>query len=270
MQSINLQNIIALALRAGKAIMEVYESGDFQTTLKSDSSPLTRADKQSHRIIVEGLSNLYPQIPIISEEGLQIPFKVRERWKEFWLIDPLDGTKEFVKRNHQFTVNIALIRYKYPVLGVVYAPALQTLYFADEKGAYKQLDGELPFKLVVPHYPNYYSLRSVSSENESQSTEILIKKALEVKTHTKIGSSLKFCLLAENKADYYVRNKPLMEWDAAAGQAILETSGGRVYDAQGNRLSYNTETMMFEKLFAIGYQQNDGIGWKTLQNISLS
>jgi len=268
MQQINLENIIALAKEAGKAVMQVYESGYFDTQFKGDNSPLTLADRHSNKLITEGLKILYPHIPIISEEEPLPPFATRERWKEFWLVDPLDGTKEFIKRNHQFTVNIALIRYKYPVLGVVYAPALDTIYYAVEgNGAYKQERQEIPVRLIAPQYPDYYHIRSVSSEYADEAEEILIQKALEIKSHTKLGSSLKFCLLAENQADYYVRQKPLMEWDSAAGQAVLEMSGGKVFDAYGKRLTYNTETLLFEKLFAVGYQQHDETPWKTIKSI---
>jgi 3'(2'), 5'-bisphosphate nucleotidase len=262
---IDIADVISIAREAGKKILDIYTANNYHDSIikKDDKSPLTMADKASHEYIFQALQQKYPY-PIISEEGEEIPYSERRKWRKFWLVDPLDGTKEFIKRNGNFTVNIAFIVDEYPVLGVIYVPVTDVMYYADQNGAYKQQGNEEPIRLIVPELPDYYNLRGVSSESYSSEED---KKAMEILNITKsiaIGSSLKFCLLAENKADLYIRNNPLMEWDAAAGQAIIEISGGRVFNIDDERLAYNQPNLLISKVFGIGYRQNDGMGWKKL------
>ncbi|WP_163527364.1 3'(2'),5'-bisphosphate nucleotidase CysQ [Halobacillus ihumii] len=247
--------VIQAALDAGKEIMNIYET-DFDVEYKEDESPLTIADQRSHEIIKEVLQENYPEVPILSEEGAHLPYEERKLWKEFWLVDPIDGTKEFIKKNGEFTVNIALIRDGKPVLGVVYAPALDDLYVADEeRGAYKisavlESTGEelvgaerLPLLSSKPGVASVVASRSHMSEE----TEAFINQLKE--THDEVetvsaGSSLKLCLVAEGKADYYPRFAPTMEWDTGAGQAIVELSGGKVEVANEEvPLTYNKEVL---------------------------
>ncbi len=218
--------------------MEVYVEQDHGTTFKSDNSPLTRADTEAHEIILKGLEGLEPAFPVISEESADVPYEVRKDWKTFWLVDPLDGTKEFLKRNGEFTVNIALIHDGFPVFGVVGVPALSKLYFGVEgKGAFRMEKG----KTADIHVTGYQGgrLRVVGSRSHGSGE---LKKFLErVGDHECIsmGSSLKFCLVAEGKAHIYPRFGPTMEWDTAAAQCVVEAAGGAVTDLGGRRLRYN-------------------------------
>lgn len=247
MSKVDITNIVQIAREAGKLIMNIYQS-NFQIKEKEDESPLTAADEASHQWIYQQLTKCYPHIPILSEEGNEIAFSQRKEWPMFWLVDPLDGTKEFIKRNGEFTVNIALIEEGFPRLGVIYAPALDALYFAEQgKGAYRQLAGgemeplRLKEKAVIP-YVVVQSRSHSSAEGEAYLEEVrrrygntdLINK----------GSSLKFCLVAEGQADAYPRFVPTMEWDTAAGQAIVESVGGRVLTIEGERLRYNKESLL--------------------------
>ena len=230
---------------AGKAVMAVYEK-DFEVDFKEDESPLTEADLKANEIICRELNSLYPEIPILSEENKEIPYEARKNWNRFWLVDPVDGTKEFIKKNGEFTVNIALIENGTPILGVVYAPALEDLYTGDlENGAFK--NGEsLPLK--VNSNPNE-SLTVVASRSHlSQETEDFIEGLKEntknVETISK-GSSLKLCLVAEGAADYYPRLAPTMEWDTAAAHAVCLAACKRVFRHDNNEdLTYNKENLL--------------------------
>ncbi|MFG6147832.1 3'(2'),5'-bisphosphate nucleotidase CysQ [Halobacillus sp. B23F22_1] len=247
-----MKEIIQAALSAGKEIMKIYET-DFDIEYKEDESPLTTADQRSHEIIKTSLRTHYPNIPVLSEEGSQITYDQRKEWKQFWLVDPIDGTKEFIKKNGEFTVNIARIRDGKPVQGVVYAPALDTLYVADEdKGAYK-VEGVLSRKKVVAkalpiEKSDNGTVKVVASRSHmSEETKAFIEE-LELRYENvetlSAGSSLKLCLVAEGKADYYPRYAPTMEWDTGAGQAIVELSGGKVEVANDQKpLEYNKENL---------------------------
>ena len=239
------QSVIDVALHAGKAIMEVYESGNFEESLKSDSSPLTKADKVSHRIIVDGLAVLDETIPILSEEGSQISYEERKHWRRFWLVDPLDGTKEFLKRNGEFTVNIALIEGGRPILGVIYIPATGVLYYGERKrGAFRRsADGATEQIRVVP--PENGKIIAARSRSHAAPEEEDFFKRHGVTETVSAGSSLKFCLVAEGKAHVYYRHGPTMEWDTAAGQAIAENAGCRVlrFD-RDEALIYNKESLL--------------------------
>ncbi|NOZ60609.1 MAG: 3'(2'),5'-bisphosphate nucleotidase CysQ [Calditrichaeota bacterium] len=229
-----------MSLEAGNAIMEVYQSGDFNVEIKDDNSPLTRADSASHEIIKARLQEKYPEIPLMSEEGKEIPDEQRKNWEIFWLVDPLDGTKEFIKRNGEFTVNIALIRNNYPVLGVIFAPVLNTLYFGEAgKGCYKQLLGEKASPIHVADGSADGVIAVKSRSHSSEDEEKVLRQWNIVDTINK-GSSLKFCMVAEGKAHIYYRHGPTWEWDTGAGQAIVEAAGGTV-TANGERLRYNKQ-----------------------------
>jgi len=244
-----LELAIAAALKAGKKILEVYETEDFSVEMKSDNSPLTKADKASHQIISQHLSS--SQLPLLSEEGTHIPFEERKRWDYYWLVDPLDGTKEFIKRNGEFTVNIALMKGASPLAGVIYAPCLNTLYYgAKETGAYKKDNGDknsLPIveRLELQDLLQKDSVTIVASRSHSNpETEQFISR---FKNHElqSMGSSLKFMLLADSTADIYPRLAPTMEWDTAAAHAILNAVNRKVYQEDLNaELVYNKVNLL--------------------------
>jgi 3'(2'), 5'-bisphosphate nucleotidase len=255
-EGIVLDDVVALALSAGAAIMEVY-GGEFGVDVKADKSPLTEADRRSNQIIVEGLGRLYPGIPILSEEGKEIPYPLRAGWKALWLVDPLDGTKEFIKRNGEFTANIALIEDGFPVLGVVYAPAKRMLYYAEMgRGAYKVVGNGAPQKIRVRDVSADKIVVVASRTHLNDETKGFIGGLL--RHYKKIetisaGSSLKFCLVAEGAADVYPRIAPTMEWDSAAAHAILSAAGGKVVEFQKeNELRYNKENLKNPNFVAYG------------------
>ena len=233
LNKINIKKINNIAKKAGNKIMKIYQK-DFEVNYKNDNSPLTKADIESNNIITENLKKLYPEIPILSEENKEVPYNTRKNWEYFWLIDPLDGTKEFIKKNGEFTINIALIHKDTAVVGVIYAPALEILYYAQkEKGVFKQEKNKILQRLSIDDHPNNDTLKVIVSKSHyNQETEECVnhlknryKKPIEF---IRIGSSLKFCIIAEGKADIYPRLSPTMEWDTAAGQAIVEESKGKI------------------------------------------
>jgi 3'(2'), 5'-bisphosphate nucleotidase len=235
LNQIDIQDIVTIAKEAGKAIMQVYKQ-DFEVEYKQDNSPLTLADKKANDIIEDGLNRLSVNFPILSEEGKEIPYKDRKHWEYFWLVDPLDGTKEFVKKNDEFTVNIALIHKDTPVLGVVYAPALDKCYWSKKgRGAFR--DGQrLPLKTVDQRntYKVVASRSHMSDETQAFIDAIDTDKEKEL---ISIGSSLKICLVAEGEADIYPRLGPTMEWDTGAAHAIINETGKSL-----QRYEYNKET----------------------------
>ena len=270
---------IQAVIKAGKTILEVYKSTDFKVEEKVDKSPLTLADKRSHETVIKCLAEL--NIPVLSEEGKDIPFEERNKWDTYWLIDPLDGTKEFIKRNGEFTVNIAMIRENKPVAGVICVPDRDTLYFASiEIGSYKA-DANQIAELLIGQKERSDQLAGLSDSDVDQRLKDLIGLStilpinqstnrpytiagsrshatpeLEAFVEEKrreygevefisAGSSLKLCLVAEGRADIYPRAGPTMEWDTAAGQAIVEFSGGKVfkYDTE-EPLGYNKENLL--------------------------
>jgi 3'(2'), 5'-bisphosphate nucleotidase len=228
---------------AGAAIMAVYD-GAFSVQKKDDNSPLTQADLESQRVILDGLSRLTPDIPVLSEESAQAPWSERQSWTQLWVVDPLDGTREFVKRNGEFTINIALVVNHEPILGIVAAPALGLLYWgATGVGAFSHHRDapEVAVKVSVPTAP----LRVVGSRSHASPDTASYLAQLRPHQMSGIGSSLKFCLIAEGKADLYPRFGPTSEWDTAAGQALLEAAGGHVTRLDGHRLRYNCrETLL--------------------------
>jgi 3'(2'), 5'-bisphosphate nucleotidase len=229
--------LIPVVARAGSAIMRIYD-GAFAVQHKDDDSPLTLADLESQRIIIEGLVQLTPDIPVLSEESAQAPWAERRGWNQLWVVDPLDGTREFVKRNGEFTINIALVVDHEPLLGVVAAPAQGLLYWgAAGSGAFTRHRGaaQTGIRVAPPGAP----LRVVGSRSHASPETSTYLARLGPHVLTGIGSSLKFCLIAEGKADLYPRFGPTSEWDTAAGQALLEAAGGHVTRLDGHRLRYN-------------------------------
>ena len=236
----SVEKINALAIQAGDKIMEIYNR-DFQVVNKADNSPLTEADLASHHCIVDGLNLLTPAIPVLSEESSAADLNGRSRWSKYWLIDPLDGTKEFIKKNGEFTVNIALIENGIATLGVVYAPALDVLYYADQQGAFKTENG-VTAKIQVKPVPVNDEVWGVVGSRSHQSAEFL-DFVKNIKNHNivSMGSSLKICLVAEGKADLYPRLGLTSEWDTAAAHAIVTAAGGLLVQYPGlNPLVYNT------------------------------
>lgn len=248
-----LPQVIEVAKAAGAAIMQVY-STDFSTIKKEDNSPLTQADIAAHHLIVQGLSQLTPDIPIISEEAAIAPYETRRHWPQFWLVDPLDGTREFVKRNGEFTVNIAFIDRHAPVLGVVYAPASEQLYYAAKSfGAYKQIPANAPSKL---HTKAFDIQQLVIAGSRSHSDEVTRQFLHNIHHHhgampelIPMGSSLKICMIAEGAADIYPRLGPTFEWDTAAAHCVLREAGGDIVDSFGASLRYNCQDSLLNPFF---------------------
>ena len=251
----NLDIAIRAAIDAGNIIMEIYDSEDFQVESKSDDSPLTKADLKANAVINSYLKKT--GIPIISEENKQLDYSERKNWSECWIVDPLDGTKEFIKRNGEFTVNIAFIDEKLPKSGVIYVPAKNTIYYADENSAWKQVLEDLnPSRFdhsgsirIAPEKVEG-KIRVVGSRSHmNEDTKAFIANLQENSTNeievVSKGSSLKFCLVAEGNADVYPRFAPTMEWDTAAGQAICSAAGLKVIDRQtGEEMKYNRENLL--------------------------
>ena len=251
----NLKLAIEASIKAGKKILEIYTFDDFIVEYKSDESPLTLADKSSDEIIKNALKA--SNIPILSEEGNILDFKQRKDLRHLWIVDPLDGTKEFIKKNDEFTVNIALVENNSPTLGVIYAPALKVLYFSEEKfGSYKlelktstlsSLDYSRAIKLPVSINKNSYGVVTSRSHLDKE-TLSYIEKLKNIRSNVKsvpIGSSLKFCLLAEGTADCYPRFSPCMEWDTAAGQIICKEAGFGLIDQTTNtEMLYNRKNLL--------------------------
>jgi len=242
--------VIRLAETASRRILEIYNS-EFIIAHKDDRSPLTEADMASHKTICEGLHDLTPAIPILSEESADIPFATRKTWDYFWLVDPLDGTREFIKRNGEFTINIALIENHSPVLGVIYVPVTGTTYFASRgTGAFKK-SGNGPSQKINTHRTDAGRISLAGSRSHgSDRQQALIKKLGDIEVHA-IGSALKFCLVAEGIVDIYPRFGPTSEWDTAAAQCIVEEAGGMVTDTEFNPLRYNTRESVLNPDFLV-------------------
>jgi 3'(2'), 5'-bisphosphate nucleotidase len=250
----DLQFLANLAKEAGRAVLEIY-STEFDVEKKEDRSPLTAADTRSHEIIARALTAQYPDIPVLSEEGKTIDYATRSEWSRFWLVDPLDGTKEFIKRNGEFTINIALIEGDTPVWGIIYVPVVDALYAADIKtGAWEIRNGKQ--RSISVMRPEQGAIRVVKSRSHpSAQLEELLKifPGHEVTTR---GSALKFCTVAAGEADFYPRFGPTWEWDTAAGQAIVEAAGGVVVDFSGKPITYN-KVSLINGPFLVGAE----LGW---------
>lgn len=274
-ENLYLLTSIQAAIRAGDAILDVYRSAEFEVEEKDDKSPLTLADKRSHEIIVNYMAKF--DIPILSEEGRNIPYPQRRKWNTYWLIDPLDGTKEFIKKNGEFTVNIAMIRQNKPIAGVIFVPDRNTLYIASAAiGSYKAdadlvaelligqdqlarlsdsdlrktLDDLIGVSTILPISQSANRPYTIAGSRSHATPELEAFVEKKRREHGEVefisaGSSLKLCLVAEGRADIYPRTGPTMEWDTAAGQAVVECSGGQVlkYDTE-EPLDYNKENLL--------------------------
>jgi 3'(2'), 5'-bisphosphate nucleotidase len=252
-----LDSVRAISNAAGDAILEVYRR-DFDIEIKGDRSPLTEADRAAHELIVAALEALQPRWPVLSEESPESALSERRSWDRYWLVDPLDGTKEFIKRNGEFTVNIALIDNHRPVLGVVLSPVLGIEYSAlCGHGAFKSTAGGARQAIAVQSKAGS-PLRVVGSRSHASDDLAAFVDALGPHSMQAMGSSLKICLVAEGTADVYPRLGPTSEWDTAAAQAILEGAGGVMIDLAGQPLRYNTKEHLLNPHFvAYGDQSRD-------------
>ncbi|MGD2117800.1 MAG: 3'(2'),5'-bisphosphate nucleotidase CysQ [Chromatiales bacterium] len=248
--NIDINKIVHIAQQAGDAIMAIYDS-DFSVYEKNDKSPLTEADLAAHRLICDELARITPDIPVLSEESAAIPFATRSQWQRYWLVDPLDGTREFVKKNGEFTVNIALIENHDATLGVVYAPAKQlTFYGSRAQGAFRQ-NAHGNAEAIQVHKQRRQRLQVAGSR--SHAGDSLQQFLNNVGEHdiVSMGSSLKLCLVADGSADIYPRLGPTSEWDTAASQAVVEAAGGRVTTLDLQPLKYNTKDSLLNPHFLV-------------------
>jgi 3'(2'), 5'-bisphosphate nucleotidase len=238
-----IPTLIQLMRTVSAEILPIYAAQDpIAFDVKADGSPLTCADMRAHELIHACLTELTPELPVLSEECCHVPFAVRKNWQRYWLVDPIDGTKEFLKKNGEFTINIALIDQHYPVLGIVALPTTQVIYYAAQGlGAWKLID-QITTPLCAQAYDQKNPLRVVASRSHGDPAIEQVKVFYPHIELIRCGSSLKFCLLAEGLADFYPRLGPTSEWDTAAAQCIVEQAGGVVTDLQGVRLRYNTKS----------------------------
>ncbi len=254
-----MHEVAALADLAGHAILELYETR-FAVTEKADHSPLTEADLAAHRILAHGLADIDPDWPVLSEEGQDVPFERRRQWQTYWLIDPLDGTREFVKRSGEFTVNVALIHDHEPVLGVVWCPVLKRLYAGHRDGVAIRRDEDQPPREIAVARDRIGTDHPLVAGSRSHGAERL-KVALDrLGPHdlVSMGSSMKLCLVAEGAADIYPRLGPTSEWDTGAAHAVVRAAGGRVTDLHGQELRYNTRESLLNPEFLVCAGNPDG------------
>ncbi|HEY5715397.1 MAG TPA: 3'(2'),5'-bisphosphate nucleotidase CysQ [Psychromonas sp.] len=243
-----VEGICNIARLAGEGILQIYQR-DFDVQLKADASPLTEADLAAHEIIMKGLTKLTPEIPVLSEEQANIDWSVRQTWQQYWLVDPLDGTKEFIKKNGEFTVNIALIENGKPILAVVYAPVLDKLYYSDKSHTFLTTAEKAAIPLHVCNSAERLKVL-VSRSHPSAGLSAYLDKLGDYETLA-VGSSLKFCLIAEGLANLYPRLGPTMEWDTAAGHCIAEKAGARVCELGGQPLLYNQKESLLNPYFEV-------------------
>jgi 3'(2'), 5'-bisphosphate nucleotidase len=258
-----LPQIMHIAREAGDAIMEVYR-GDIDVQRKEDNSPLTMADLAAHDVIETRLAHLTPGLPILSEESASVSYRERQGWHRYWLVDPLDGTREFIKRNDEFTVNIALIDGDRSVMGVVYVPAMDILYFAGQGfGAFRQASMEPATRISArPLDPNALTIAGSRSHAGERMQGFLqrVSEKLSPPESISLGSSLKICLVAEGSADLYPRLGLTSEWDTAAAQCVLEQAGGHLLQWDGQPLRYNRkDSLLNPEFLACGTTLHD---WK--------
>lgn len=254
--NIDINALKDIAVKAGDEILKIYHDKALsgEVDYKSDNSPLTLADQASNEVIVNALKSLYPDIPVLSEEEKHTEYEIRKHWNRFWLVDPLDGTKEFIKRNGEFTVNIALIEDRYPVLGIIYTPVLKKLYIGNvlEGAAIMITDDKKEHSLKVNSRQT--DRIAVGSRSHKSDEEAELLEQYGVIETISVGSSLKFCMVAEGKADIYYRHGPTMEWDTAAGQAIAEAAGAKVLSMTTNeRFVYNKENLLNSSFLVLGF-----------------
>ena len=248
----NLQIAIEASIAAGNEILKIYHTADFEVELKTDNSPLTKTDKAAYNVIIQILQKT--DLTVLSEEGKSIDYSIRSKWTKFWMVDPLDGTKEFIKRNGEFTVNIALIENNEPIVGVVYVPVTGELYFADKTGSFKSSKSDSinqilkqSIKLPVKTLRNDFIVVGSRSHMSPETEEYISRMNRNGKTLSILskGSSLKICMIAEGKADCYPRLGPTMEWDTAAGHAIAKFAGKNISIYPGKLpMKYNKENLL--------------------------
>lgn len=254
-----VEPVCDISRKAGAAILQIYSKYDISIDTKPDNSPLTEADLASHRLITESLKSLTPDLPVLSEESTEISYAKRRQWKDYWLVDPLDGTKEFINRNGEFTVNIAYVSEGTAVFGVVYVPVKDILYVGKQREtpyAFKEEGGERR-QIQVRSMSGTGSLTLVASRRhgsaEQQQLMDLLASNFDPIDIRNMGSSLKLCLVAEGTADLYPRLAPTSEWDTAAAQAVVEAAGGLVVDTDFHALRYNTrESTLNPSFYVIG------------------
>ena len=253
-----LARVAGIARRASGEILEVYAGGELAATAKADASPLTAADVRAHRLIVDALRELAPDVPVLSEESVHTPFAQRSLWRRYWLVDPLDGTREFLSRNGEFTVNIALVEGHAPSLGVVHAPVTDTSYRGlPGTGAWRQRGGGEPEPIHVAERTGAPLRVAGSRSHRGDSLDAFLAR---VGPHEllPLGSALKFCLIAEGGADVYPRLSPTSEWDTAAAHAVVTAAGGTVCRLDGAPLEYNTrEALLNPSFVAFGPRDRD-------------
>lgn len=258
------QTVMDAVALAGAKIMDIYNTEDFGVEMKSDDSPLTKADQAAHDLLVEELNALAVG-PVLSEEDADIPWQVRKLWDQYWLVDPLDGTKEFIKRNDEFTVNVALIRHGIPVLGVVYAPAKSLWYFGNNDprfgkvGAFKKEDNGSTQSISPSALPSKNQRwRVVGSRSHTSEDFDAFMSRFENANLVSMGSSLKLCMVAEGSADLYPRLIPTCEWDTAAAQAVVEAAGAQVLNWETKEpLRYNTKEQLLNPYFVVCAEKSD-------------
>ncbi|MEN8170497.1 MAG: 3'(2'),5'-bisphosphate nucleotidase CysQ [Pseudomonadota bacterium] len=249
---------LEIAIDAGRHILEVYEAG-FKVEVKKDLTPLTEADLAAHKIIEDGLHEITPSVPVLTEESTDIPFSERSHWRRYWLVDPLDGTREFIDRTGEFTINIALIQDHQPVLGIIYAPVLGIYYYACKgQGAFKREATSPPFQIHVR--PRHNDKLTVTCSRTTHRANHIKEYLDKLGEHEIIimGGALKSCLVAEGKADLYPRLGPTSEWDTAAAQCIVEEAGGHITDTAMQVLQYNRkEALLNPHFFVFGKGDQD-------------
>jgi 3'(2'), 5'-bisphosphate nucleotidase len=250
-----LKELKDIAARAALLLMALYEKGlrPDQIDEKSDKTPVTEADLMAHAYLSQALQKLTPAIPIISEEAVIPNFETRQAWSRYWLIDPLDGTREFLDHTDEFAINIALIEHQQPVLGVVYLPVSKTCYYAAQgMGAYKQIENHDPQAICTRTRNSQEEMIVLTSRRNDGKRVSAFTKALPNAQLVRYGSTVKLCLIAEGSADVYMRFSHMLEWDLAAGHCILKEAGGQVCLITGETLAYNTPELMHPNFFAIG------------------
>ena len=254
-----VKKLIKISKRAGDAIMDIYES-EFDVNFKSDQSPLTKADILSNKIICQSLEKITPDVPILSEESSDIPYHERSKWNQYWLIDPLDGTKEFIKRNNEFTVNIALIRNNRPVFGVIHAPALDQTFWGSKSFGSFMMNKDGIVNKIYTKTKDADVIRVVSSRSHKSERDLLFLDAIGKFENSAVGSSLKLCYLANGSADIYPRYGRTSEWDIAAGDAILSFAGGIILGADRKIIQYNIRESLINDSFIACGSLNEEIG----------
>lgn len=263
LENVQLEKLETIARNAGSGILSVYDSDDFDVESKGDGSPLTRADRLAHEIIVEGLTELTPDIPVVSEESGKEEMDQRLSWDLFWLVDPLDGTKEFIKRNGEFTVNIALIHQGRPLYGVVYAPVLNSCFCGGPDYGAWRVDGDERRRESIVVSPKNDGVMTVvaSRSHRGEAVEAFIAKVTESFGEPEVrsmGSSLKICLVATGEADIYPRLGPTCEWDTGAAHAVVLGAGGKITNVCGEPLLYNKKDILNPWFLVFG---SGNCGW---------